>query len=69
MPAYVQQALQQLNQPNDDEQVFGDFCASELRQIKNPANKRIFKKIVMEAITNVGEAEALGNLQALQSVL
>lgn len=60
MPAYVQQALRQLNQPNDDEQVFGDFCASELRQIKNPANKRIFKKIVMEAITNVAEAEALG---------
>lgn len=60
MPLYVQQAMRQLSEKDDEEQVFGDFCASELRQIKNPANKRIFKQIVMEAITNIGEAEALG---------
>lgn len=62
---YVQLALRQLNQASDEEQVFGDFCASELRQIKNPTNKWILKRIVMEAITNVGEAEALGVIYKL----
>ncbi|PSN38035.1 hypothetical protein C0J52_21385, partial [Blattella germanica] len=37
-----------INHPVDNEQVFGDYVASELRQIKIPANERMLRRLINE---------------------
>ncbi|KFM79699.1 hypothetical protein X975_09670, partial [Stegodyphus mimosarum] len=43
---------------NDNEDIFGIYVASEMRQLKNPANKRKLKRLINEAIMQVSDLDA-----------
>ncbi|KAF2901330.1 hypothetical protein ILUMI_04856 [Ignelater luminosus] len=47
-----------LNQPMDDEQIYGDYGASEMRQIKHPANKRKLRRFINEAIMSIADIDS-----------
>ncbi|XP_066992709.1 general transcription factor II-I repeat domain-containing protein 2 [Anabrus simplex] len=54
----VREAVNLLNHPTDNEQIFGDYVASELRELKMPANKRKLKRLINQAIMDVAECDA-----------
>lgn len=54
----IEKAVHVLNQPNDDAQIFGDYVASELRQLRNQANRRTLKRLINEAIMRVSDLDA-----------
>lgn len=54
----IKKAVDLLNQPADDEQIYGDYIASEMRQIKNPANKRKLRRLINEAVMRIADMDA-----------
>jgi hypothetical protein len=55
---HVQKALNLIQQPNDQEQIFGDYVASELRELKNPENRRKLKRLINHAIMQISDIDA-----------
>ena len=55
----IQKALKLVRQPADDEQIFGDYVACELRLLKFPANKRKLKRVISEAIVQTADSDAV----------
>jgi hypothetical protein len=53
----VAQEIEKAVQPNDDAQIFGDYVASELRQLRNQANGRTLKRLINEAIMRVSDLD------------
>ncbi|KAJ8942302.1 hypothetical protein NQ314_010098 [Rhamnusium bicolor] len=54
----IKKAVSLLNQPVDDEQIYGDYVASEMREIKNPKNKRKLRRLINEAIKQISDIDA-----------
>ncbi|KAG7163789.1 hypothetical protein Hamer_G023206 [Homarus americanus] len=46
----LKKAIDVLNKPQDDYSVFGDYVASELRQLRSDENRKILKRTTMKAI-------------------
>ncbi|KAG7163452.1 putative Alcohol dehydrogenase transcription factor Myb/SANT-like-containing protein 22 [Homarus americanus] len=57
--AALKKAIDVLNKPQDDYSVFGDYVASELRQLRSDENRKILKRTIMKAIIEMGEKEDL----------
>ncbi|XP_014248363.1 uncharacterized protein LOC106666013 isoform X2 [Cimex lectularius] len=53
-----QELLRMLHQQTEDEQIFGDYVASEMRQLKAPANKRKLKRLINQAIIQMSDLDA-----------
>lgn len=46
-----------MNKPSDDYSIFGEFVASELRQLHSEEKRRKLKRIIQMAIIEVGQEE------------
>lgn len=49
----LQNALNIIQKPCDEYQIFGDFVASELRGLTKPGSKRKLKRLIQQAILQV----------------
>ncbi|KAJ8950060.1 hypothetical protein NQ314_008066, partial [Rhamnusium bicolor] len=54
----IKKAVSLLNQPVDDEQIYGYYVASEMREIKKPKNKRKLRRLINEAIKQISDIDA-----------
>lgn len=54
----MSKAVKALYKPHDEEQIFGEYIASEMRQLKNPANKIKLKRVINEAIMKIADEDA-----------
>lgn len=61
----LEQAVAVMNQKNDEFDIFGQYVASELRQISAPSIQRIVKNQILQIILNAGNmvVSSVGNLQ------
>ncbi|KAG7162443.1 putative Alcohol dehydrogenase transcription factor Myb/SANT-like-containing protein 33, partial [Homarus americanus] len=57
--AALKKAIDVLNKPQDDYSVFGDYVASELRQLRSDENRKILKRTIMKAVIEMGEKKDL----------
>lgn len=53
----IHQGVNFLKQSKDDAQIFADYVASEIRQIKRPANVRKLKRLINQAILKISEID------------
>lgn len=52
----LNKCAQIINQPNDDDQIFADYVASELRKFSKEGNKKL-RRIIQRAIINIQDEE------------
>lgn len=52
----LNKCAQIINQPNDDDQIFADYVASELRKLSKEGNKKL-RRIIQRAIINIQDEE------------
>lgn len=55
--AALENALQIMQKPCDEYQIFGDFVASELRGLRKAASKRKLKRLIQQAILEVTDED------------
>lgn len=55
--AALKTAIDVLKKPQDDYSVFGDYVASELRQLRSDENRKKLKRTITKAIIEMGEME------------
>lgn len=48
-----------IQQSNDDSQIFGDFVASELRQLRSEEHRRKLRRLIQQAIIHVAELDEM----------
>lgn len=65
----LENALQIMQKPSDEYQIFGDFVASELRGLRKAGSKRKLKRLIQQAILKVTDEddEANSDTQLLSS--
>lgn len=53
----LENALQIMQKPSDEYQIFGDFVASELRGLRKAGSKRKLKRLIQQAILKVTDED------------
>lgn len=53
----LENALQIMQKPSDEYQIFGDFVASELRGLRKSGSKRKLKRLIQQAILKVTDED------------
>lgn len=64
----IKKEMQELQKPQDEYQVFGDFVASELRALQSDVNKRKLKRMIQKAIIDVGTLDENERCQSVQFI-
>lgn len=66
----LKKAMDELNKPHDEFQIFGDYIAAELRSMRSEANRRRLKRKIQQALLEISELddnEGCDSRQSLQS--